>query len=248
MYRLDSQGITDILGEPLLNAVNIYTLGLFSNLTFDVLKGLRDDLLEPRRKLRFFFVFTIVVLTIVSTASEFVLVGDTRYLRVPFKALVFLPLVFATFFWIFRVRSNHFAFPAPVTATKHMKDELALTYKEQSLRKRLQAEMDMQKVWMQPDLTIKTLAARLGTTQHTLRALINQRLGFDNFSAFINRYRIEAIKSELADPNRSDTTILEIALKNGFNSVSPFNQAFKAIEGMAPSEYRSKASKETDRL
>ncbi|MEL6412178.1 MAG: helix-turn-helix domain-containing protein [Pseudomonadota bacterium] len=101
--------------------------------------------------------------------------------------------------------------------------------------------MDVHKAWIEPDLTIKALSKRMETTEHKLRALINQRLDYDNFSAFVNAYRVKAIKAELLDPKNANMTILAIALNNGFNSVPPFNQAFKALEGITPSQYRTRA-------
>ena len=60
-----------------------------------------------------------------------------------------------------------------------------------------------------------------------------------NFHNFINDYRIEEAKKILEDKNFSDTTILDIAYKSGFQSKSVFNRVFKQITGKSPKDYRS---------
>jgi AraC-like DNA-binding protein len=82
------------------------------------------------------------------------------------------------------------------------------------------------------------LAARLGAPEYRLRRLINQRLAHRNFSSFINGYRLTEARAALADPTQAEVPILTIALDAGFQSIGPFNRAFKAETGMTPSEFR----------
>ena len=42
----------------------------------------------------------------------------------------------------------------------------------------------------------------------------------------------------LADPTQEAVPILTVALDAGFQSLGPFNRAFKAQTGMTPSEFR----------
>jgi len=63
-------------------------------------------------------------------------------------------------------------------------------------------------------------------------------LGYRNFAGFLNFYRIADAKAALADPSQADVSILTIALDAGFNSLGPFNRAFKAETGVTPSEFR----------
>ena len=41
-----------------------------------------------------------------------------------------------------------------------------------------------------------------------------------------------------ADPAQAEVPILTIALDAGFQSLGPFNRAFKAVTGVTPTEYR----------
>jgi AraC-like DNA-binding protein len=69
--------------------------------------------------------------------------------------------------------------------------------------------------------------------------LINGQLGYRNFAAFLNGYRLDEVKAALNDPTQRGVPILTIALDAGFGSLGPFNRAFREAEAMTPSEFRS---------
>jgi AraC-like DNA-binding protein len=98
-----------------------------------------------------------------------------------------------------------------------------------------------ERIYRQENVTIGTLASRLSIPEYRLRRLINQRLGYRNFNAFLNNHRIEEAKSALADPAQAEVPVITIAMDAGFQSLGPFNRAFKDITGVTPSEYRKKA-------
>jgi AraC-like DNA-binding protein len=106
------------------------------------------------------------------------------------------------------------------------------------LAEALRAAMQDQRSYRQEDLSIARLAAQLAVPEYRLRRLINQRLGHRNFSAFVNSYRLNEARTVLADPARRHLPVLSIALDAGFQSIGPFNRAFKAGIGMTPTEYR----------
>lgn len=91
---------------------------------------------------------------------------------------------------------------------------------------------------MSPGRPIAAPAGKLGVPKYRLRRLINQRLGHRNFSAFLNGYRLDEVMAALVDASKADVTILTIALDAGFQSIGPFNRAFKARTGVTPSDYR----------
>ncbi len=107
------------------------------------------------------------------------------------------------------------------------------------LAQALEEAMVQQRVYRSEDLTITSLAARLAVPEYRLRRLINQRLGHRNFNAFVNGYRLAEARTALADPARAHLPILSIALEAGFQSIGPFNRAFKADTGRTPSEFRA---------
>ena len=99
--------------------------------------------------------------------------------------------------------------------------------------------MDEDKVYREEGLGIGALAQRLGIPEYRLRRLINQHLGHRNFTAFLNTWRLAEVKAALADPARATVPILTLALGAGFQSIGPFNRAFKADTGLTPSEFRA---------
>ena len=90
-------------------------------------------------------------------------------------------------------------------------------------------------------LTVPRLAEKVGLAEHQLRRLINQQLGFRNFSAFLNARRIDDAKALLGDPANARKQVLQIALDLGYGSITPFNRAFKQATDMTPTEFRKKA-------
>ena len=107
---------------------------------------------------------------------------------------------------------------------------------------RLEYLMTTERTYRQEGLTIGLLAARLGIPEYRLRTLINDGLGYRNFNAFLNRYRLDDAKAALADLSQAEVPVLTIALDAGFQSLAPFNRAFKADTGLTPTEYRRKAA------
>ncbi|WP_331345112.1 helix-turn-helix transcriptional regulator [Cellvibrio sp. UBA7661] len=95
--------------------------------------------------------------------------------------------------------------------------------------------------YVQPDLTISKLAEQLECADHHLRKLINQSLGYTNFNAFLNHYRIEAARQRLVE---TSLPVLTIALDLGYGSIASFNRAFKEITDTTPTSYRTAAQQQ----
>ena len=97
--------------------------------------------------------------------------------------------------------------------------------------------MRKDKLYLKPDLNLKTLAELLDISQHKLSQVINEFLKM-NFAEYLNNYRVEEAKARLINPDFSNYTILSIAFDVGFNNKVSFNNAFKKITGTTPSEYK----------
>ena len=109
---------------------------------------------------------------------------------------------------------------------------------EPELLRRLQRLMIVERAYRREGLTIGSLSAELGVPEYRLRQLINEGLGHRNFNAFLNSYRIEEAKAALADPGQEQVPVLTIAMDTGFQSIGPFNRAFKAATDLTPTEFR----------
>ena len=106
---------------------------------------------------------------------------------------------------------------------------------------RLDQLMTVERIYRQEGLTIGGLAARLNLSEHRLRQAINEGLGYRNFNAFLNHYRLADAKAALADPSQREVPVLTIAMDAGFQSIGPFNRAFKGDTGVTPTEFRRDA-------
>ena len=93
------------------------------------------------------------------------------------------------------------------------------------------------KPYLNPSLTIRTLASALKMNSRDLSVLINQNLN-QHFFDFVNEYRIEEAKNILRNPSKKEYTVLEILYEVGFNSKSSFNTAFKKYTGKTPTQFR----------
>lgn len=106
---------------------------------------------------------------------------------------------------------------------------------------RLNQYMDTKKPYLNPDINLPQLSKDLNIPSHYLSQVINENIGL-NFFDFINRYRVEEIKSKIIDPKYTNYSILGIAFESGFNSKSAFNRVFKNSTGITPSEYKKNVS------
>ncbi len=91
--------------------------------------------------------------------------------------------------------------------------------------------------FIDPLLSLEELSEELGMGTSSLSKLINAHAG-NNFSDYINKYRVEQAKQLLGDHRFSAYTIVAIGLECGFNSKSTFYSAFKKFTGQTPATYR----------
>ena len=233
-------------------AENILILTFFLLAGWRTLAGLRDDLLERRRRLR----PVLVVLAVLYNAGA--VLRDIFGSGPPTSASgriaeVALLAALALGFGLIALRAagslagppdveterpGPYVVPAPAIEADSQEDVLLA---------RLLRLMREEKVYRQEGFGLNALVAALDLPEYRLRRLINQRLGHRNFSSFVNGYRLAEATEALADPGQADVPILTIALDAGFQSIGPFNRAFKAHTGMTPTAYRKQADSRTDR-
>lgn len=100
---------------------------------------------------------------------------------------------------------------------------------------RLNALMRDERLYVEPDLSLATLAKRLDLSAHQLSELLNARLG-KGFSRYLREWRVGAAREMLvAEPSAS---VLSVGINVGFAAQSNFYEAFREIEGMTPGQYR----------
>jgi AraC-like DNA-binding protein len=134
--------------------------------------------------------------------------------------------------------------PAPIPAAGKTEPRYARSGLDRErvpdLRARLEELMDVEKPWLESDLTLGELAARAGMSPHHLSQLLNDELGASFFD-YVNERRVDEVRRCLADPAYAGQTIMDIALASGFNSKASFNAVFKELTGTTPSAFRRSA-------
>ncbi len=226
----------------------------------------RLDLVEKRRRLRLFIVVTGIAYTVATLGARLAspdgrLLGTTATLDV--AALLMMIAVIAVS--LLRVGPSELfpvlaataspaaeppgrAPPAADAAPAAVADDEAGAAPEPG-DERLAAALDGlihdERVYRLEGLTVSGLASRLDVPEYRLRRVINRRLGHRNFNAFINSFRLDEAQRALRDPAQRALPVLTIALEAGFQSIGPFNRAFKAATGVTPTEFRRQHLAET---
>ena len=104
------------------------------------------------------------------------------------------------------------------------------------LKPKIENIMQEGKLFLEPELSLSELAAKLKTNSSVLSAAINSNFG-KNFNDFVNEYRVEEFKKQIKLPENRNYTLLAVAFDCGFNSKATFNRAFKKFTGQAPSRF-----------
>ncbi|TGL40326.1 helix-turn-helix domain-containing protein [Leptospira perdikensis] len=102
---------------------------------------------------------------------------------------------------------------------------------------RLDDLMNVDKLYLNEDLTLLTLAKELDLDSHQLSEILNSRLGC-TFRNYVNQFRLQEAARLLLE--RYDMTILSIIYASGFNSKSSFHKLFQNRFGLSPQNYRTK--------
>lgn len=199
-------------------------------------RGREGDLIESRRRLRFWLIVTVGLYVVTITIAEPAVYngGAPRaIISLIGSSIVFITLGFCGAMFGARQRDLF----GPVSKGTESRPG-AGSDPADPLAARLMTYMREERPYRNEGLTIAALAARLGEQEYRLRRLINRSLGHRNFAQFLNGYRLDEVRAALADPAQREVPILTIALDAGFGSLGPFNRAFREAEGTTPSEYR----------
>jgi len=102
----------------------------------------------------------------------------------------------------------------------------------------LKRAMEANKYYDDPDVSLTTLAEKLGMSPHELSKVINTVFK-KSFSDFVNEYRVNDMVKKMQDPAYSNITLLGIAYEAGFNSKATFNRSFKQVMGKSAAEFKN---------
>ena len=226
--------------------MSLIALGFIALALRESIASWSADLVESRRRLRVFIVVVSAVYGVSNAILQFMMSGNESSAVANTANAVLLAGVVAAISWsLMRVGGHDLFSTAPVVRIADAPAEQAFAPQieqpsaaDQKLIDALNRLMAQDRVYRDERMTIGMLALRLGIPEYRLRRLINQRLGYRNFNAFLNDHRIEEARAALADPAQAEVPVITIAMDAGFQSLGPFNRAFKAVTGVTPTEYR----------
>lgn len=224
-------------------ANRVLGFSVLAHLFWTAWTGRKDDLIETRRRARLLFILGL------GTSALIIMGGETLHYGLTFdnedpdwfttaRTIVAFPMILIGALWFLKLLPETLLFER---TAPHLVPEARVDPKDRATHARLVAAMETEFLYREHGLGIGDLAAKLNVPEHQLRALINKGLGYRNFAAFLNQYRLAEAKGALADPEQARTPILTIAMDVGYASLATFNRAFKTEEGTTPSAYRAEA-------
>jgi len=216
------------------NAEGFICIGALVLVFAEVFSGYNTGLQKQERRFRqrFSLTFgTMIALTLlwVLNADENSLGGQWRETVLISSALV--GIIGTRLCISFRKLNPLSSSRAPKYAARHAGDDV--------LAQRIIQFLKQDRKFATPELKVADLAALLGEHEYKVTQCITGSLGYRNFNHLINSCRIDSAKEALANPGNKDRLILSVAFDCGFNSIGPFNRAFKRQVGMTPREYRA---------
>jgi len=124
----------------------------------------------------------------------------------------------------------------PITPAETKKTGIS-TELQNSIWKRTEDLMSLEKLYLNKELTVYTLAKAAGTNSKYLRLTIKNKFE-RNFAHYVNSYRIREAKRLLVDSEQDLYNIEYIGEMSGFKSKSSFYTAFKKQTGLTPQTYK----------
>ncbi len=179
-----------------------------------ILTDWRTDLVEARRRTRALVLFVIALNIIASSLLLRVVISPdsvanyyTHMALIAFNLAIMLLVLFhisagdlTPYLDPARVHPQ----PETPPRTNDLEAEAALS--------KLNALLDEERIYRRPSLSLRDLADLVGLPEYRLRKIIHEKLGYQNFNAFLHDYRIKEACRQLRDPDMRRVPILTIAL------------------------------------
>jgi len=220
-------------------AINLIALGFIVLAVGQTIASWSSDLVEGRRRVRVFIVSAAALYGGLNAVLQISMAGGgAAEIAKTANSAALAVVVAAISIAMMRVDGADLFPAAPEVQAEASQAAVVESGADQKLVDALMRLMADDRIYRHDNVTIGTLATRLGIPEYRLRRLINQRLGYRNFNVFLNEHRIAEAKAALADPSQARVPVITIAMDAGFQSLGPFNRAFKATTGVTPTEYR----------
>jgi AraC-like DNA-binding protein len=136
-------------------------------------------------------------------------------------------------------RSRLFAAREPASTPKKYQSSTLTPDRTEEIQSRLVTTMERDKPFLNENLNLADMAARLKVSRSELSQVVNGSVGC-SFSELLSRYRVREAERVLGDPRLRHLTIEAIGYEAGFRSRSAFHSAFKREKGETPAQFRSR--------
>lgn len=103
---------------------------------------------------------------------------------------------------------------------------------------KLETLMLNEHAYLDSNLSRENIANQIGISPGYLSKIINS-ITNDNFSEYINSYRVDTVKNMIQNPEFNKYSLLAIGYESGFTSKTGFYNAFKKRTGMTPNTYKT---------
>lgn len=201
-----------------------------------VYSGIKTELHENRLRFRIVFIAlnsVVIILTALFGFDENSTSFHEGTLLQLIQLLIILVLLSVFVLYMINIQKGFFL---------EVEDESIPETVDEKLQNRIEQLFQDEKIYREEGLTIAKLAEKINEKEYMIRKVINQQMNYKNFNDFLNQYRIKDACHILSDPDQHKKTVLEISYEVGFNSLAPFNRAFKTITEKTPTEFRKEKS------
>lgn len=218
----------------------ILAMAHFSNNNLDAFKTYKDQLIaitksdSPRRALGFLFLIHVIEHNF--DAAFDLLEPKTGHMSSLLIMLYNDPLAFNlkkdSRYNALQQKRFNIELPIIKGSKKPLMDTETLKQSTSKLTNHITKEQS----YLNPDITLRTLANSVQIHPNQLSWLINYQYK-KNFKEFINSYRVEHFKSLVQASDKTSVYLIGLAYESGFNSRTAFNSFFKKHTGLTPSQY-----------
>lgn len=183
--------------------------------------------------LKFSYVFIVVIILNIVLAVIVHIVGDL-YNGIIYSIILILNSIYIYWVGFESLTKSNYLFN-----TFTLKKQNSIEDKTPSiLAQKLEHYMKVEEVFKNKNLKLSDLAYLIEINEKELSVFIYESFEM-SFSEYINRFRIEKVKTLLKTEDQKKYTLLAIAENAGFSSKSSFNAVFKKFTGLTPSQYKA---------
>ncbi len=104
------------------------------------------------------------------------------------------------------------------------------------IERKLKHALEVDHLYLNPEIRLNDVAQHIHVKPYKISSVLRTRFRM-NFFEFVNSYRIQHAKG-LLQSDAHHFNIAGIAMESGFNSKSVFNDTFKRLVGVTPSQFK----------